>query len=108
MLRAPVAAVGPEIHPTPSERFPALDILEASSLAEARLIARLVLERAPPCGCCASLLAHLVDRLGSVLFLDDDPRRLAASFPGGVPSLRQIAAVIVLYGRPRIDLFPHA
>ena len=107
MLRAPIPAIGPEIHPAPSERPAALDILEASDLAEGRLIARLEVERAPPCGCCASLHAHVVDRLGSVLFLDDDPRQLARSFSGGVPSLRQLAAAIVLYGRPRLDLYPH-
>lgn len=90
-------------------RVPALAILEADDFAEARLLARLELERAHPCDCCASLHDHIVAHLGSVLFLDDDPRHLAASFIGAAsaPSLRQLAAAIVLYGRPRVDLYPH-
>lgn len=107
MLRAPLAPHGPEIHPSPSERPPAFDVLDVDDAAEARLVARLELERAPSCGCCTSLHDHIVAELGSVLFLDDDPRQLAASFGDGAPSLRQLAAAIVLYGRPRVDLYPH-
>lgn len=108
MLRAPIAPSGPEVHPTPDERPPALDVLEVDSLTEGRLVARLELERADgSCGCCRSLSEHIVAHLGSVLFLDDDPHVLAASFPGGAPTVRQLAAAIVLYGRPRLDLYPH-
>ncbi|MCA1662880.1 MAG: hypothetical protein LC659_01140 [Myxococcales bacterium] len=88
---------------------PALEILEASDFAEARLNARLELEQATPCDCCDTFHDHLVAHLGSVLFLDDNPHRLAASFVGceHPPTVRQLAAAVVLYGRERVELYPH-
>jgi hypothetical protein len=56
------------------------------------------------CSCCANALAHLRDRLGSTLFLDDDPEQLASAFPPDERDRftpRLLAACILLYGRPR-------
>jgi hypothetical protein len=81
----------------------------ASSLAAARQAARRELVRAGSCGCCDSLVAHVFQRLGSTLFLDEDPVKLTEMFPAGERVFitpRVIAACILLTGRERIELHP--
>lgn len=107
MLRAPLEPHGLELHPTEDEGAPVLSALDASSWNEARLIAEQELQQAAACDCCPSLHDHVTARVGSVLFLDDDPRRLMAMFHDDSVTLRQLAAVIVAYGRPRYELYPH-
>lgn len=61
------------------------------------------------CGCCDSLLHHVQQRLGSTLFLDEDPTRLLDSFPlveRAFITPRVLAACILLTGRERSDLYP--
>jgi hypothetical protein len=57
------------------------------------------------CDRCRGLLGHFFDRLGSTLFLDDDPDVLAQAFDPREcdrDGPRVIAARIVLTGRERI------
>jgi hypothetical protein len=88
-----------------SAKLKALDVLGVSSMAAAKKRATDVLTTALRCPCCQSMLGHLFDRLGSTLFLDDDPLQLARAFE---PSERDesctrvLAACIVLSGRPRV------
>jgi len=82
----------------------ALDALHAHSLSEGRRRARLVLAKAHRCACCQGLLDHVFDRIGSTLFIDDDPRSLAAAFPANerdADCQEVLAALILLRGRPR-------
>jgi hypothetical protein len=63
-----------------------------------------VLAEARPCRCCRSAVAHLFDRIGSTLFLDDDPVELAGRFDPDERDAftpRVLAACILLRGRPR-------
>jgi hypothetical protein len=83
----------------------ALVILRAHDLPEARARALIELLSAGRCQRCRSVLAHLYDRVGSTLFVDDDPDALARMFEpcerDGETS-RLLAACIVLGGRPRV------
>jgi hypothetical protein len=82
-------------------------ILGARELSEAWVLAQRELARARKCECCASLLAHVYDRIGSDLFLDDDPAQLAGAFDIGDRDRftpRVLASCIVVSGRPRIAL----
>jgi hypothetical protein len=85
-------------------RSPAMRTLEAADAIAARLLARGVLKRARQCDCCRNLLNHVFDRLGSTLFLDDDPAQLILAFePDERDQLspQVMAACIVLSGRER-------
>lgn len=81
-------------------------MLGARDLRDARRRAQAILRGRPPCRCCASPSAHVFDRVGSTLFLDDDPAKLAQAFD---PDERDedtvtiLAAAIVTYGRPRVS-----
>jgi hypothetical protein len=88
-----------------SARLKALEVLGVSSMAAARRRATDVLTTALRCPCCQGTLAHLFDRIGSTLFLDDDPAALASAFHPGERDescARVLAACIVLSGRPRV------
>jgi hypothetical protein len=83
----------------------AVRMLGARSLSEARREAAQALKHARSCDCCRSLLDHLFDRLGSTLFLDDDPQELAQAFEETERDRfcpRVLAACIVLRGRARV------
>jgi hypothetical protein len=83
----------------------AVCLLGAQGLGEARLHAAAELVKAGRCPCCRSLLGHLHERLGSTLFLDDDPEVLAQAFAEEERdgfSARVLAACIVLVGRERV------
>jgi hypothetical protein len=87
----------------------AYELLGARNLAEAWTLAEQQLARARRCGCCTSLLAHVFDRLGTDLFLDDDPEQLLQAFDESDRdrfSPRVLAAAIVTSGRPRVRLSP--
>ncbi|PTL84928.1 hypothetical protein [Vitiosangium sp. GDMCC 1.1324] len=90
----------------PADNMPrAVRLLGAGGLADARHRAEHVLESARRCTCCRELLAHMFDRLGSTLFLDDDPAALARAFEDAERdafSVRVLAACIVLSGRERV------
>jgi hypothetical protein len=82
----------------------ALRVLDVERLPEARWEAEQVLAGARRCRYCSSLLAHIFDRIGSTLFLDDDPDALVEAFDVSERdrfSRRVLAACIVLMGRPR-------
>jgi hypothetical protein len=88
-------------------RSKAIRLLEATDLEDARSQARRVLDLAERCRCCRGLLAHLFDRLGSTLFLDDDPHQLALAFEPEERdrfSAQVLSACIVLSGRERISV----
>jgi hypothetical protein len=88
-----------------SAKLKALEVLGVSSLGQARRRATQVLSDALRCPCCQGLLAHLFDRVGSTLFLDDDPSALACAFEPNErddSAMRVLAACIVLSGRPRV------
>lgn len=88
---------------TPDTAPKALELLGVRGLAEARDRAEQVLRSARRCACCTSLLEHVFARIGSTLFLDDDPMALARAFEERDPfSARVLAAYIVLFGRERI------
>jgi hypothetical protein len=90
-----------------SAKLKALEVLGVSGLGQARRRATQVLSDALRCPCCQGLLAHLFDRVGSTLFLDDDPFALACAFEPSErddASVRVLAACVVLSGRPRISL----
>jgi hypothetical protein len=83
----------------------ALMALGAGSPQQGAAAARSVLARAPRCGCCRSHWEHLAKYVGSLLFLDDDPRRLAEAVPRSERTPwteRLFAACIVLHGRARV------
>ncbi len=68
-----------------------------------------VLATAASCSCCGSLHRHIFLRLGSTLFLDDDPHRLMQVFTPAERAFitpQALAAYIVLTGRERVELFP--
>jgi hypothetical protein len=84
----------------------ALHLLESKSLAEARRRASKVLSDALRCPRCQKLLGHVFDRIGSTLFLDDDPSQLECAFDPSERdafAARVLAACIVLSGRPRVQ-----
>ncbi len=83
----------------------ALLLLDSKSLGDARRHASKVLSDALRCPRCQKLLGHVFDRLGSTLFLDDDPALLECAFESSERdefSPRVLAACIVLSGRPRV------
>jgi hypothetical protein len=85
-----------------------LALLGSKSLADARRRASKVLSDALRCPQCQQLLGHLFDRIGSTLFLDDDPRALECAFDRSERDAfapRVLAACIVLSGRPRIAAY---
>ncbi|RKH27356.1 hypothetical protein D7Y13_24885 [Corallococcus praedator] len=83
----------------------AVRMLGAEGLVDARRRAGQALERAWRCTCCRSLLAHVFERVGSTLFLDDDPEVLVQAFEDSERdrfSARVLAACIVMVGRERV------
>lgn len=83
----------------------AVRLLGEEQLANARRRAAHVLHNARRCACCKSLLEHMFDRIGSTLFLDDDPESLVKAFSSAERdsfSARVLAACIVLSGRERV------
>ncbi|MBU8900943.1 hypothetical protein DRW03_19610 [Corallococcus sp. H22C18031201] len=103
-LRSLLAAVAVPAVQSPCA-LKAVRLLGAQELSTARRRASHALEGARQCACCRSLLDHLYDRVGSTLFLDDDPEVLAQAFDDGERdrfSPKVLAACIVLAGRERI------
>jgi hypothetical protein len=85
----------------------ALAFFDATSHDEAYGPARLALTAAERCPRCTRVLSQLHARIGSTLFQDDDPRRLARAFDAADRegcTLRLLAACIVLFGRPRVPV----
>ncbi|NBD09677.1 MULTISPECIES: hypothetical protein [Corallococcus] len=83
----------------------AVRMLGARGLGDARRRAGRALEKAWRCTCCRGLLAHVFERVGSTLFLDDDPEVLAQAFDDSERdgfSARVLAACIVMVGRERV------
>lgn len=83
----------------------AVSLLGVERLAEARTRAEHALKDARRCSCCKGVLEHVYDRLGSTLFLDDDPEQLARAFDDDERdafTARVLAACIVLSGRERV------
>jgi hypothetical protein len=96
--------------PAPSRHLKAVQALGAHNLFEARAIARRELEDESACSCCRSPRDHLARFVGSTLYFDDDPAHLRRAIPFEERlqwTPRILAACIVLYGRERIDLYPH-
>ena len=98
-----------EPNESPSRRdvAPALTYFAAATFDEATRAARVVYLSARDCRRCQRVLAQRFDRLGSTLFRDDDPRKLAASFDRAdrdACTVRLLAACIVLFGRDRETL----
>ncbi|QSQ11800.1 hypothetical protein [Myxococcus landrumensis] len=95
-----------EAAPPPCEApLKAVRMLGVERLADARTRAEHALDGARRCSCCRGLLEHLYDRLGSTLFLDDDPEQLARAFEDDERDRftpRVLAACIVLAGRARV------
>lgn len=97
-----VEEVGPPLGEAPLK---AVSLLGVERLAEARARAEHALKGARRCSCCRGVLAHVYDRLGSTLFLDDDPEQLARAFDDDERdafTARVLAACIVLSGRERV------
>lgn len=89
----------------PEGTLKAVRTLGAQGLEDARRQGARALEKAWRCTCCRSLLAHVFERVGSTLFLDDDPELLAQSFEDSERdrfSTRVLAACIVMVGRERV------
>lgn len=83
----------------------AVRMLGARGLEDARRQGARALEKAWRCTCCRGLLAHVFERVGSTLFLDDDPEVLAQAFDDSERdrfSARVLAACIVMVGRERV------
>jgi hypothetical protein len=96
--------LGPRAEEPPPRCVKALNALHVASMSEARRRADRVLTKARRCPCCSSLLSHVFDRVGSTLFIDDDPRALKSAFtPTECDSFSEqvLAALIVLQGRQR-------
>ena len=93
--------------PEPSveeEDVPARRYFQAGAHDSALREARALLAQAPACRCCATPRAHVFDRIGGALFLDDDPVILAEAFDAEERETftpRLLAAAILLEGRPR-------
>jgi hypothetical protein len=101
-FRHPVVALEAARH---EAELKAVRVLGCRCLSDARREAAQTLKHARRCECCRSLLDHLFDRLGSTLFLDDDPEELALAFDETERdrfSPRVLAACIVLAGRERV------
>ena len=83
----------------------AFKLLGAQDFDSAWRLAERELARARRCTCCVSLLAHVYDRIGSDLFLDDDPEQLVLAFNESERdqfSVFVIAACVVVSGRIRV------
>ncbi len=81
----------------------------SSLLEEGRRAAWQELAAAARCGCCGSLVDHVFQRVGSTLFLDEDPLLLLEMFSEAERAFitpRVIAACILLTGRERVDVYP--
>ncbi|MCP3166110.1 hypothetical protein [Myxococcus qinghaiensis] len=94
--------VGPSLGEAPLK---AVRLLGVERLVEARARAEHALSGARRCSCCRGVLEHVYDRLGSTLFLDDDPEQLARAFDDDERdafTARVLAACIVLSGRERV------
>ena len=92
---------------TADEEPPARRWFGGHTLEDAVRQARIELASARACPCCATLLAHVHERIGSTLFLDDDPVQLAAAFDAterDVFTPRVLAACVLLYGRARVGV----
>jgi hypothetical protein len=90
-----------------SEQLKAVQMLNATTLTNARRAARRELSAAKRCPRCASLLRHMFDRMGSDVFLEDDPNALAQAFEScdcDESTPRVLAAYVVLKGRHRVTL----
>lgn len=85
-------------------KYPALRFFPARTLEQARGAALPLLGGPPACVCCPDVLGHVRCRIGSTLFLDDDPQQLWSMFPvlereRFSPEL--LAACILVVGRER-------
>jgi hypothetical protein len=90
--------------PAAADHFPALRCFGAASFAEAAGPARRFLAGVPRCVRCSRVLTMLHERVGSILFYDDNPHLLSAAFDADDRdpcTLRLLAACIVVFGRPR-------
>jgi hypothetical protein len=97
----------PDESPARREVAPALTYFAAATFDEAMRAARAVYLSARHCPRCHRVLAQRFDRLGSALFRDDDPRKLAASFDRADRdgcTVRLLAACVVLFARDRESL----
>jgi hypothetical protein len=86
----------------------AFSVLGVDDATDARTEAERELSRAARCRCCVSARVHLGKYVGSTLFLDDNPQLLHSSLPPADRArftMRTVAACIVLYGRPRVELY---
>ena len=95
--------IAPDEPAARSEIAPALPYFGSATFDEAKLPTRTVCLGARRCARCRRVLAG-VDRLGSALFRDDDPRKLARLFDPADRdgcTVRLLAACIVLFGRSR-------
>jgi hypothetical protein len=80
-------------------------LLDASTLTDARCQAKRRLAAARRCPRCSSLLDHVFDRLGTDVFLEDDPDALAQAFEScdcDASTPLVLAAYVVLKGRHRV------
>lgn len=97
---------GPSAAPARAPR--AVAVRAEEELSWAIRAARVELACAPRCRCCPDLLGHLRLRVGSTLFLDDDPAQLALAFPTderAAYSPRLLAACVLVHGRRRVSVF---
>ncbi len=105
LARAPLIHFLDEHEATaPRSTAPALRYFDAATIDEATPAARALYTSVEHCPRCHSLLAHRIERLGSTLFHDDDPRLLARAFDAAdrdACTVRLLAACIVLFGRER-------
>lgn len=93
--------------PAPTPPTNALAALDTRDPIAARADAERELARVPRCRCCVSARVHLAKYLGSTLFFDDKPELLRSALPAADRArwtVRAVAACIVLYGRPRVEL----
>ncbi len=84
----------------------ALAELECDSYDLGRLVARQLLHRRA-CAACRAALALLAERVGSTLFLDDDPEQLLHALPADIRCdcvRRTLAACVLDRGRRRVEV----
>jgi hypothetical protein len=106
MYPSPARSLRPwSVHSTGADAFSVLGVNDA---IDARAEAEHELSRATRCRCCVSHRVHLGKYVGSTVFLDDNPQLLHSSLPPADRArftVRTVAACIVLYGRPRVELY---